>query len=642
MYSQHFSARVLHSFSALVCLTFLACSKPDPPPDPEPFAEEVSSPYARPSKRVYPSDRPNLVWIVLDACRADRLSYTGYERQTSPNMDRLASQGAVFLNHHTQGLWTELSVPSYMTGRYFPVACVDVLRTYPLRNPPEGERLFPLVAAANGYQTACFSAHAWILPDSPLGVSFQEFNLIRPEPGKPLHAAEFSTINKHVLPWLETRTPDQPFFLYLHSLDTHFPHLLDPPHDRWMDSLSPSDAISNGIPLENFGMKFTEEDADLMSAMHDGSIHYVDAQIQRVVDALDNLGLRENTVIVISSDHGDALGEDGSTWGHWESSDTITRVPLLIAGPGVPSGSRIESITENVDIVPTLVDLLRLDDPTLLTDGKSLAPLMHDPTRTPLRTFALTKSFHHEYDGAQGFILRGNDFKYEFDGGHQREHLWKLPDDAGNRIDLIATYPEKAKAYREMMETQIYPLWAAYQALPKDAFEVSLTPGTFVDDHAVVYLEDHAAVTDEHLTDGKWHFQDGALWHAGWQEDVPPISVHVPVPPGRYIVQLRVLSTRDYQGHPASSFHVQLPDDETFDIAMTPVDYNAFGYEYRDVSEFVIEDGAFTFTLDNGDPAYWGAIKSVRFVTPYRGEPVLSAEELEERIEQLKSLGYLE
>ncbi len=622
-----FYRHLFHCLAIAVAAIALGCSR-----------DQAERPASADDATRASSAPPNVVWILLDACRADRVSWAGYERETTPNLDRLAERGAVFHDHYTQGLWTELSVPSYMTGRYFPVACVDVLRTYPMRNPPPGEILFPALLNEHGYHTAAFSAHSWILPDSPLAKAFSEFHFITPEPGKPLHAAEFATLNKHILPWLESTPRDKPFFLYIHALDTHFPHILDAPHDQWVDKSYESAVIRDGIPIQNFGLTFNDDDRALLSALYDGGIHYADAQVQRVLDALEREGLMENTIIVVSSDHGEALGEDGTSWGHWEGFDEVTRTPLLIAGPGVPAGVAVKAITENVDIVPTLVDLLGIHPQVFTPDGKSLRLLMNGKTDS-LRPVALIKYFNHEYDGAPGFIVQGASFKFERDTGRDTEYLWQLPDFAASRTNAIDQRPEEAASLRAVLDDRFLPLWNAYMALPIAAIDVRIEPKLWEESASVLVAETNSANAS---SDGAWLFTDGALWHGGWNEDVPPLTLTMPAPTGRFIVQLEVLSTRDYEGHPASSFRFESPGMKSVEFALAPVDHTAFGYEFRDVGEVSIDGEQFTCTIDNANSAYWGALRRIRFVTPYRDANTMSEDEVAERIERLRALGYFE
>src|SRR5690606_34763127 len=104
--------------------------------------------------------RINVIWILLDALRAHNLSVYGYDRRTTPHLEEFAEGGAVMLNNYAQGLWTAISVPSYMTGRYFPVLVHEPARTSEMiRDIPKGERLLPEIMSDNGYHSAMITAH---------------------------------------------------------------------------------------------------------------------------------------------------------------------------------------------------------------------------------------------------------------------------------------------------------------------------------------------------------------------------------------------------------------------------------------------------------------------------------------------------
>lgn len=208
---------------------------------------------------------------------------------------------------------------------------------------------------------------------------------------------------------------------------------------------------------------------------------------------------------------------------------------------------------------------------------------------------------------------------------------------------MIDEHPEVARKLRGILRETIMPQWQAYMDLPKAAIEIPITPNLFVNAQGkIVFVDDPDPLPDDIDRDSKWLLHNRVLWHAGWQEDVPELMLSIALQPGRYVVQLEVLSAREHAGHPASAFKGTVQHKEAYEFAMTPVDHRATGYEYRDIGTFDLHDANFTLTLDNADPTYWGALKAIRLVTPYRDAPALTPEELEERIEQLKALGYLE
>ena len=585
---------------------------------------------------------PNVIWILLDACRADSLAHAGNAPSPSPNLDRLAAGGAKFTNHFTQGLWTEISVPSYMTGRYFPVACLDVGRVYPPREIPVGEVLLPELARQNGLRTACFSAHAWITPVSRLARSFDEFHVIPAPDGSGRPAANFDELNAAAIPWIRKNAKSR-FFLYLHALDTHFPHNLLAPHDRWIDRQQNTDNIVNGMPVRNFGLSFSEQEKSYLRGLRTGAVSQADEGIGAFLEELRKLGLLDNTVVVVSADHGDALGEDGTNWGHWLGSDEVMHVPLVIAGPGVPPGITVDALTENVDIVPTLVELLGLDG-AIEPDGKSLVELFASPSSHEFRNWTLTKYFHVEYDGAPGFLLRSRNFKYELNTGTGAEHLWRVPDNAASRSDALLDEPVVLAEFRQLLGNVVNPMLKEYQDLQKSCLDIPITRDILAQNpenlNAISFASPGTSARIAN-SDGLWSFADGELWTSGWTEDVSPVHLELRVPPGEYIVQLHLFGDHDLEGSPASSVAVFSDDmTEATTISCTQPEI-ASAFQFKTVGTFEITDGQFQLSIDNGDSQFWTGLRAIRFVPPYT-EAEVSPLELRERTEQLRALGYVE
>jgi arylsulfatase A-like enzyme len=157
---------------------------------PQEAADGQSEPAVRTPKRagrtgVPEAQRPNVIWILLDACRADHLSCYGYGRETSPNIDTLALRGVLFEEMHTQCNITRLSVPSFLTGRYFPRCSFDPVhwRAMSRVRPPE-EQYISEILSENGYRTLIVTAHPGISPKSELRGAFDEYIWVRARPGE--------------------------------------------------------------------------------------------------------------------------------------------------------------------------------------------------------------------------------------------------------------------------------------------------------------------------------------------------------------------------------------------------------------------------------------------------------------------------
>lgn len=408
-------------------------------------------------------ERPNIIWICLDALRAKSMSCYGYERPTSPELDRFAQEGVLFDNHYTQALWTTLSVPQYMTGRYFAA---------PVHQPPESEKeepgahepspneiLFPRIAAANGYHTVLISAHPWFTPESPLGKAFDEVLFLQSERGQAY--VPVSMIVPAVEQWL-SKSSAKPFFLYVHVMDTHFPHRLNPPYDGWMTSDRNSEYIDfkKGQPSKNRGCKFTPNDQANLRGMYDGGIQYTDNYVGEMLGYISGLGILDRSIVIVGSDHGDSLGEDGTAWGHLGYPyDCQLRVPLIMAGPGIPKNKRIPQLTQNVDIVPTLTEMLGFKG-SFEFDGKSLVSLFADGSPAQMHPYVVC----YYTAGAGGksfpvFVAANGQFKYVLNRAQKTETLYQTPDPSGLLSDVTGKETkalDEAKAYFSQKVQPIY------------------------------------------------------------------------------------------------------------------------------------------------------------------------------------------
>ncbi len=585
--------------------------------------------------------RPNVIWIVADALRAHNLSCYGYERPTSPNIDKLANEGVLFEDNFTQGMWTVLSVPSYMTGRYFPVFSHEPAMAYEVsREPPPGEHLLPDVMKQNGYETALISSHAWFTPNSRLYKTFDEGIIVKSANRQRLYYAPFEEVNNVVFSWL-AKPHERPFFLYVHTMDTHFPHVLDPPHDKWLIEGYTSDRIENGRVVDKKGARFSDTDKKQLRGLYDGSILYADEHIGALVHKLEELDLLENTIIIIGSDHGELLGEDGTSYGHVERShDWQMRVPLVMAGPGLPRGVRVSALTENADIFPTLIELLGLNTDAR-TDGKSLVPLLsRRPGAGPLHRYVFAKYMTGGYDGSIGYILRDKQYKYEFMPDSNTDRLYRVPDTVPRREDLREMEPEIVAAMRQYIQDNLVPLREEYESLPTTAIFYSLHSSIrdIVEPKEAVLFE-RAGVTRDNSTDNRWSLSIGPkyLW-ASWEEDAPPITLRLEVPNGTYRAYMHIMSSSSFsQQKPASAFLVKAEDDTEFkrveEASRPPTNR---GFMFVSIGEYQIEDGSFDVTLDDADEEHWAIVRRFLLI-PRSGEQHAD----EERLRRLRGLGYL-
>jgi arylsulfatase A-like enzyme len=343
---------------------------------------------------------PNVLLIVLDTVRADRLSLYGYERPTTPTLQRLVTRGIRFDEARATAPWTLASHASFFTGLWPHQLSVRWL------SPLRGD--FPMLAeclGSRGYATAGFVANTMYCSyDTGLGRGFTHYEDYVLERLGPLRTAllvdgavktfsELSRlfdpgllhparafvrrwffageritaamINRQFLDWLATRRePERPFFAFLNYLDTHTPYIL-PPGAVHRFGLEPQTLEESLIVFERWPtidkLRLPPRYLALAGDAYDDCISYLDDQLGRLFDELERRGVLDGSLVIILSDHGEGLGEHG-LFTHGESLYRMEiRVPLLILTPSRrPSGKVVREAVSLRDLPATIVDLAGL------------------------------------------------------------------------------------------------------------------------------------------------------------------------------------------------------------------------------------------------------------------------------------------
>ena len=261
-------------------------------------------------------------------------------------------------------------------------------------------------------------------------------------------------------------------FLYIHAADTHFPHEMVAPYDKWIPNDYDPDVL---LPVgygQNYRRRdnemYKDKDKEYLNAVYDGMILDSDDQISGLLDRVTMLGVLEKTIIVVSADHGQLIGEDGYNVAHMGGADEVLHTPLIMQGPGIPSGRRIDQLTENVDIVPTLVRLLSLKT-TAYFDGCNLVPVMEGTVAGGVRDYTFSVPDRSEYENPTAFIIRTQQEKFEFDSHGYLRQVFQVPDSAANRIDITQSSREQGKTIEAILQNRFLPLLKAMQDLPVKA-----------------------------------------------------------------------------------------------------------------------------------------------------------------------------
>ena len=500
-----------------------------------------------------PPTRANVVWIVLDACRAQNLSCYGYERETSPHIDALAQEGTLFEHVYATALETRPSVSSYMTGRYFPFYYLTVKPGIALEYlaPRPAEMLAPTIFADNGYATVVFSAHGGYLQDhAALVQAFDEAHVLAPAKNAQTSTdeayADFGALNAAVAEWLGKRPP-QPFFMYIHAMDTHFPHMYrEEFHSKWLPSGQEPTGIRNGQPVAPPGTDygFSEEDIVYIQGLYDGSLAYTDHQIGELIAILKDAGVYENTLCIVTADHGELLATDGRIWGHGGvhypggpvlGTSCLRRVPCIIKGPGVTANQRIHQLAELTDLLPTLVDWLKLRTEAEF-DGKSLASLILDPAAPPIHAYAVTRARNIDHEPPVLFV-DDNKFVFQYDAETGAQWLWEAPHSTVSLENVLNQNPDEAVTRKAYVEKHVLPLWQESAASGRShMYTIHYTAATLSPSNAVVPIGEAGPQRTDHRA--VWQFRYSNLFKEGPGLDLPPVDfrISLPMPAADYAV----------------------------------------------------------------------------------------------------------
>lgn len=372
----------------------------------------------------------NVVLLTVDSLRVDHCSAYGYDRKTTPKLDVLAANGVRFTNAYSPSSHTRESVPALITGQY-PHAAVD--DGYHLAAPT-------LATLLDGYHCGAFHSNPFVSRAYGVDRDFDAFDddlhlgqhklfALTQRLWDKLrghHYARAQTINERALDWLDDISED-PFFLWNHYMDVHGPY--EPPEPYRSQFLNDDVSENEALTLYDRALEdpdsIDESERRLLRNLYDGEICYTDAQIGAFLDALAERGLLENSVVLVTADHGDGLGDHGQ-YGHPRHLyEELVRVPFVARGIG-DAGRVCEVPVSGLDVVPTL--LTAAGESTTELAGKSLQVILADEQRFTDRCVVLeARGEDDDSDRRRYRAVDGTDVV-----GFERHQLGSaIPDDEG-------------------------------------------------------------------------------------------------------------------------------------------------------------------------------------------------------------------
>ena len=404
---------------------------------------------------------PNILLIAVDSLRADRLGCYGYPRVTSPHLDRFAAQGTLFEQYWSPHIPTTPGYGSMLTGKdCFGTGLVGLRQGDLDQSVPT---LAELLEKA-GYATTCvgFTGNA-----ASRGFQrYLDYKAWGDLAETPLRKGE--GLNEVTQPELDRLIrAGEPWFVLLRHMDPHSPYLPPSPYDRlffWGDECDPAKAsmgpVMSFAPFRDFFASWMPPgitDAEFVMASYDGAVAYMDACIGRLLYQLDAREVSEETVVVLTADHGETLYDHDCFFDHHGLYDCVLHVPCVIRYPGrVPAGRRVAGVCRHADLLPTLLELTGM--PRAIPEdvtGRSLQDLVagrevsHDPE---LYLTEATWMRKHGWRTPEWKLIVALEPDFHF---KPELELYDLRADPAEAVNLAYSRPEVVAELRGRMEAHI-------------------------------------------------------------------------------------------------------------------------------------------------------------------------------------------
>ena len=405
---------------------------------------------------------PNIVIFAIDSIRRDHMSCYGYPRLTTPHFDRLAAAGTVFENAFSAYIPTTPAYSSIVTGK-------DVFSTQMVSLSPNGplDKKYPTlpeILKKAGYTSTCVGFDGGFYRGFDQYLTFEGWPAWEDRP-----ARKAENLNAVAIPAMEQmHASGNPFLLFLRHMDPHSPYLPPAPFDQMFYSKDPCDKKNKSMkPLRAF-KPFADyltswmppgiTDKDYVIAQYDGELAYMDACCQRIITRLQELGCMEETLIVITGDHGETLYDHDIYFDHHGLYEPTLVVPNIYYWPGkVPAGVRSKAYTLHEDLLPTILDVCGLTEfaKKAKFDGVSLKPYFTKTAESPRSEFYITECTWMRKHGWRTPIWKFWDALEPDFHGKPPVELYNLIEDPEESVNLADKHPDIVVELRRRMNAWI-------------------------------------------------------------------------------------------------------------------------------------------------------------------------------------------
>ena len=385
-----------------------------------------------------PDTPANVLLISIDTLRADHLGCYGYDRPTSPNLDALAAEGAVFEDASATSPWTVSSHFSILTGLFPRSHGVDGWA----KPMPADIRTLAGHFSELGFATGAFVNHVILNAERGFGTGFDTY-VVEDEKLNPVGKSR--VILENANRWLIERG-DERFFLFVHLYDVHSSYISMPKFKRRFTGDYEGDVNGFAQQLKDFRLgelEWDDSDVGHLVDLYDAGIAQIDDTLGVFFDGMRARGQWDDTLVIVTSDHGEEFLEHGDVLHGGTLFQELLHVPLILRGPGIPAGTRSAHEVTLVDLVPTVLSIIGAPAPGDV-EGIDLRPVLRDPAaELPDRwVFAEADKWFNKQKGNYRRSIRRGRYKLHYDHLSGSRTLFDLEVDPGEQTDVAADHPE--------------------------------------------------------------------------------------------------------------------------------------------------------------------------------------------------------
>lgn len=410
--------------------------------------------------RLDPPPGPNILFIVVDCLRADHLGYHGYHRDTSPTIDRLSREGIDFKNNYSNSSWTKPAVVTMLTSlypnRHNVLGLTDIF--------PSSFLSISEILKNKGYRTSFLIGGNTALREQfnfPQGFDYYI------NEGKKLSRAPVLT-DKFLS--LIPKSPKERFFAYIHYMDVHMPYAKNDFNNLFTGEKENKYFIAGEVSQHQVRdwtaqNKLSQQDKQFCIGLYDGQIRLVDRQIERIIQALKEKGIYDNTLVVITADHGEEFWDHGNFEHAHSLYNEIIHIPLVIVGNRVPS-AEVKKYVSLIDLMPTVLKLTQIPTGRFNLQGVDFSHLLSDGGKVGedgpgVDVFAMGTLYGDE----KLCLVDQNNYKLIFNTGNEEEkdplpgyrskekyELYHLSGDSMERENLVKVDNRRFLALEKELE----------------------------------------------------------------------------------------------------------------------------------------------------------------------------------------------